>query len=47
MGNVIAIIIILVILTIAIGIIIREKQKGAKCIGCPYSKQCGSDKCHR
>ena len=21
--------------------IIREKKRGAKCIGCPYAKQCG------
>ena len=25
----------------AIFYIVREKKRGAKCVGCPYAKQCG------
>ena len=25
--------------------IYREKKRGAKCIGCPYAKQCGGKEC--
>ncbi len=38
------ILIILIIAVIVINIIIylyKEKKSGAKCVGCPYAKQCG------
>ena len=38
MANIIVMIIILVIVIAAIAKIVIEKRKGAKCIGCPYSK---------
>ena len=44
-GEIIAIIVALVIVGLAILYIIRAKKSGQKCIGCPYSKTCGSDKC--
>ena len=28
----------------AVAYIIREKKRGAKCIGCPHSKTCGAKK---
>jgi len=34
--------IIVLILGTVIGYIIRAKRNGAKCIGCPVSKTCGS-----
>ncbi len=37
-------IIILILVGIASGItayLIRLKKQGAKCVGCPYAKQCG------
>ena len=37
-------IVIFLIALVTIGIIvhlIREKKRGRKCIGCPYSKECG------
>ncbi len=37
MGNVIAIIVLLLILGLAIAKIVSEKRKGVKCIGCPHS----------
>ncbi|MBQ8263654.1 MAG: FeoB-associated Cys-rich membrane protein [Oscillospiraceae bacterium] len=46
MPNIIAVAIVIVILGLAIGYIIREKKRGAKCIGCPHSKSCGSGECH-
>ena len=41
MVNFVLILIIGTILGGAIGYIIKEKKKGAKCIGCPDSKACG------
>ncbi len=40
------IIIIAILVLIVAGIslyIYREKKKGSKCIGCPYSKSCGGN----
>ena len=39
------VIIVIILLAIAAGIIFyiyKAKKSGQKCIGCPYSKQCGS-----
>ncbi len=45
--NVIAAIVILAIVGGALAYIIREKKRGAKCIGCPYSNSCkGGCKTH-
>jgi len=44
MGNVIVLFIILAIVSAAIIKIVVDKRKGAKCIGCPYSK--ASNGCH-
>ena len=45
MGDYIAIAVIVVILAAAITYIIRAKKNGAKCIGCPHGKSCGSCNC--
>ncbi len=44
MENIIIIIVVILILALAVGYIIREKKKGAKCVGCPHSKECASAK---
>lgn len=41
MDNFIIIAIIVAILGLAISYIVHEKKNGAKCIGCPQSKNCG------
>ncbi|MGM0501948.1 MAG: FeoB-associated Cys-rich membrane protein [Bacillota bacterium] len=45
--NLVISLIILVIISGAVGKIVIEKRKGAKCIGCPYSgadtEQCSCD----
>lgn len=43
MTNIIVGTIILAIIAGAIAIVVHEKRKGAKCIGCPYSKSCGNN----
>ncbi|MBO5908823.1 MAG: FeoB-associated Cys-rich membrane protein [Clostridia bacterium] len=40
MENAIIIIVVALILALAIGYIIKAKKSGAKCIGCPSSKEC-------
>ena len=35
--------VILLIIAAAALYIIRQKKKGAKCIGCPYAKSCGGN----
>lgn len=40
MINAIVILVIVAIVGAAVAYIIREKKRGAKCIGCPYAKQC-------
>ena len=42
--DIIAIIIIGIILVLAIIYIVRAKKSGQKCIGCPLSKTCSSNK---
>ena len=44
-GEIIAAALALIIVGLAILYIIRAKKSGQKCIGCPYSKTCGSGKC--
>ncbi len=43
MENLIIIVVIVAILALASFKIIKEKKAGAKCIGCPNSKQCDCD----
>lgn len=38
--EIITIVIIVLIVGLALFYIIREKKKGRKCIGCPFSEQC-------
>ena len=45
MTNFIVIAVVVLIVGLALGYIIREKKQGAKCIGCPHSKACGSKNC--
>ncbi len=42
--EIIAIIAIVLIVGGAIAYIVKQKKAGAKCVGCPHSKECG-DKC--
>ena len=44
MDDIIIIAIVAVALAVAIGYIIKAKKSGAKCVGCPYSKECASKK---
>jgi radical SAM protein with 4Fe4S-binding SPASM domain len=39
--NVIIIFVLLATVSLSLFYIIREKKRGAKCIGCPYAKSCG------
>lgn len=39
-ATVIAVIALLVIVTLAVSYIVREKKRGTKCIGCPYAGSC-------
>lgn len=43
MTNIIVSLVLLAIISAAIAKIIAEKKKGAKCIGCPYSKNSKSN----
>ena len=49
MADLIILAILALILGIAIGYIIKEKKKGVKCIGCPFTESCAkrnhSSKC--
>ena len=44
--NVIIIAVVALILTGIVLYLLREKKKGATCIGCPYAKNC-SGKCNQ
>jgi LPXTG-motif cell wall-anchored protein len=45
-GEIIAIIIIAVIISLSALAIIISKKKGKKCIGCPYSCECSKKNCN-
>ena len=34
--------IIVVMVTLAVRYIVKEKKKGVKCIGCPYARECAA-----
>ena len=38
-------IVLILVLAGSIGYIIKAKRSGAKCIGCPSSKECGGHSC--
>ncbi len=40
--NYIVIGIVALIIGAVVFYLVREKKKGAKCIGCPYAKECGN-----
>ena len=43
--NLIILAVVLLIVTACVFYIVREKKRGAKCIGCPYAKSCGKNHC--
>ena len=43
--NIILTAVILIIFAGAVLYIVKQKKSGAKCIGCPYAKQCSKDGC--
>ncbi len=44
MENIIVIAIVVIIVALAAFYIYKAKKSGQKCIGCPYSRECGSNK---
>ncbi len=40
--DIVILLVLIVIIGLACAYIIKAKKSGAKCIGCPMSKQCGS-----
>ena len=44
-AEIIALVVIALLVGGAVAYIIRAKKRGQKCVGCPYSKECGS-KCN-
>lgn len=47
MINIILAAVIVVIVGSAAFYLYKAKKRGEKCVGCPYAKQCGSQKCGR
>ena len=45
METIIATAVLLPLVGFAVFYIIRAKRRGAKCIGCPYAKQCAAKGC--
>jgi len=43
--NIIIISLVVIIVALAGFYIYKAKKNGQKCIGCPYAKQCGKNKC--
>ena len=43
MENIIVLVIVGLIVGAAAGYIWKEKKKGVKCVGCPYSSTCGGN----
>ena len=41
MKNAVIIAVLLIIVGLIVFYLVRAKKKGQKCIGCPYSKDCG------
>lgn len=43
--DIIIIVVIVLIIGFSILYLIKQKKKGRKCIGCPYSDSCSKNKC--
>jgi len=41
--DIVIILVLIMVLALSITYIIKAKKSGAKCIGCPSSKECGSN----
>ncbi|MDD6328283.1 MAG: FeoB-associated Cys-rich membrane protein [Eubacteriales bacterium] len=41
MGNVIVLIVLMILVAVVVCYLYRKRKMGSKCIGCPYSSQCG------
>ena len=41
--DILVVLILILILGLAVLYIVKKKKSGAKCIGCPYSSQCGKN----
>lgn len=44
MIDILLILILLLIVSAIVFYLIREKKRGAACVGCPYAKQCAAGK---
>lgn len=44
-GTVIAAVLSLLIVVSALAYIVVSRLRGQRCVGCPYAKECGKDKC--
>jgi len=45
MENIIAFAVIVILVSFAVGYMIREKKNGVKCIGCPHGHKCSAHCC--
>ena len=45
MADIVVAVILCVVVFLAVRYIVKERKKGVKCIGCPYSSACGGN-CH-
>lgn len=45
-SNIIVILIVALIISSIVFYLVKEKKKGATCIGCPYAKECGGHCCN-
>ncbi|MBO5129832.1 MAG: FeoB-associated Cys-rich membrane protein [Oscillospiraceae bacterium] len=46
MENAIIIVVVLMVIGLAVRFIYKEKKRGVKCVGCPFSETCGSGGCN-
>ncbi len=42
MTNILIVAVLIAVIALAASYIYKEKRRGSKCIGCPYSKSCSS-----
>lgn len=45
MADIVVLIVLIILISLAAGYIIKEKKKGRGCIGCPNASKCGGS-CH-
>ena len=45
-SNIIVVLIVIAIILSIIIYLVKEKKKGATCIGCPYAKKCSGQCCN-